>query len=532
MGYTKYDISKLNDKENDIKRITENIDYIFDQFKQVNKSIDSEIKLRHNIYEQFNDLTRALDDLLEHTYNTGQIIDKAIIEYNNSEQQINNLFNQVADIATTCIDDVKNHTKSDKTNFNGIGFLQKLFSGVKNYFTSKIDHIKNFLSGNKIRINNKSYSKAVNDNTKNTYMNIDGLSLSGNRFNYNNPNRIKQIQQYIKNKGINLEVTGKLDRATLQASRMIGIDELIDNGFIQENSFRSEGLSLYTYLQNNPFMNMDPKFYDVGKTSYVQQFVDGYQNIADGKTSLTKSDEDGFDLFNFDTKEITRDTARSLIANPLFTFITQHPYLSECLTGLPISDIFYVAGFFMDDDEVYHTRPDCLQQYGGYNDFYDTVFDYATSMKKDNFKFSSEGRDYIVWVWKGDYLNLGAGAELGIYSHDSSILGIDISTPHDEHWLVDTSLSMPMTITLKHKGKTIISYDPSKDEDHTYEKVWWITGFNPYVPSVNASDLEATYTINFEGKETLFYDFAREYDKDVDKRWDFDYNKLSVTLNF
>lgn len=25
------------------------------------------------------------------------------------------------------------------------------------------------------------------------------------------------------------------------------------------------------------------------------------------------------------------------------------------------------------------------------------------------------GETYIIWAWKGDYINLGAGAETGIY---------------------------------------------------------------------------------------------------------------------
>lgn len=36
-------------------------------------------------------------------------------------------------------------------------------------------------------------------------------------------------------------------------------------------------------------------------------------------------------------------------------------------------------------------------------------------MNKAKFQFSDdEGNDYILWAWKGDYLNLGAGAKMGI----------------------------------------------------------------------------------------------------------------------
>ncbi len=66
---------------------------------------------------------------------------------------------------------------------------------------------------------------------------------------------------------------------------------------------------------------------------------------------------------------------------------------------------------------MYHARPDAIQQVGGYNDFYDIVFGYATSMDKAKFQFTSGDREYMFWEWKGDYLNLGAGAELGIYSN-------------------------------------------------------------------------------------------------------------------
>jgi len=31
------------------------------------------------------------------------------------------------------------------------------------------------------------------------------------------------------------------------------------------------------------------------------------------------------------------------------------------------------------------------------------------------FDFSMDGKQYRFWAWKGDYLNLGAGAEMGIY---------------------------------------------------------------------------------------------------------------------
>jgi len=129
-----------------------------------------------------------------------------------------------------------------------------------------------------------------------------------------------------------------------------------------------------------------------------------------------------------------------------------------------------------DSNGIYHASFNCWQQYFGYNDMHDFMFDVGTSMESDKFTFSYDGKSYIVWIWKGDYINLGAGAELGIYH----------GGPY--HWYVDKGLAMKMSLTLKYKGKTIISYSST---------TWWITGFNPKYINVSASSLTATFTIWF-----------------------------------
>ncbi|GKX30778.1 hypothetical protein SH1V18_32580 [Vallitalea longa] len=254
MGYTKYDLDRLRDKENDIKRITENIDSIYDEFKGINNAIDIDIKLRDNIYNQFNTLIKDLENLVERTYNADKVINAAIFEYSSGEQQINTIFNGLVDIANMFHDKSHAQTQPDKTSITGISIIQKWFRGLKDYFKSKIDHIKNFLDGERIRINNKAYSKTNN----NSDIKISYLSSSQNNFDYTSKERIKKIQQFLKNKGINIEVTGKLDRATFQASLMVGINELKDNGFIQQDSFREDD-NIYTYTQNNNLNYKNPR---------------------------------------------------------------------------------------------------------------------------------------------------------------------------------------------------------------------------------------------------------------------------------
>lgn len=143
------------------------------------------------------------------------------------------------------------------------------------------------------------------------------------------------------------------------------------------------------------------------------------------------------------------------------------------------------------NEYVYHATFDCWQQYFGYNDLYDTIFNAATSMRAAKFDFYDKDgdglNDYILWAWKGDYLNLGAGAELGIYKR------WDFS---DEIWIVDKNLAMTMTIKLVHRYKgELFNWRPAA-------KQWWITGFNYNCSNVNRDDLTATYTVIFNMTKT------------------------------
>jgi len=151
---------------------------------------------------------------------------------------------------------------------------------------------------------------------------------------------------------------------------------------------------------------------------------------------------------------------------------------------------------------VYHAGFDCWQSIFGFNDVYNKVFDIATSMDSAKFEFTStsDGKNYMLWAWKGNYLNLGAGAELGIY-YESIIPG---------HWGVDKDLAMEMSLELEYtnpktaRKTTLFTYKPNKAQ-------WWITGFEPKKQGVDSKNLRATYTITFNNK-TMFNDFLKSDD--------------------
>lgn len=155
---------------------------------------------------------------------------------------------------------------------------------------------------------------------------------------------------------------------------------------------------------------------------------------------------------------------------------------------------------------------------------YDYIFDIGTSMNKEKYPFSHNGNEYMMWAWKGDYVNLGAGAELGIYSNESGFLGLfDVATPHDEHWLVDTSLAMPMTLRLEDNNGNLIS-DYSANH-------WWITSFNPAYKDMDANNLSATYTVDFSRNQGMYSSFSNAWNGQ-DKRLTFDDNNYTVQFDF
>ena len=170
-------------------------------------------------------------------------------------------------------------------------------------------------------------------------------------------------------------------------------------------------------------------------------------------------------------------------------------------------------------NRVYHARQDCWQALFGYNKLYDFGFALGTSMLKEIFEFSSGGKDYRIWAWKGDYINLGAGAELGIYQRMTIL---SLKTPH---WVVNKDLAMKMSMTLSYGGINLIDYAPE-------ELQWWITGFNSLYRNVPANRLIATYTVTFNS-EQMYNDFYNKWGtgKHMDSRWTFN-GIQSATLRF
>ena len=98
---------------------------------------------------------------------------------------------------------------------------------------------------------------------------------------------------------------------------------------------------------------------------------------------------------------------------------------------------------------------------------------------------------------------------------------------HEFHpWLVDSkNLTFPMSLNLSYNGEEIIDYNP-------IERQWWITGFNPEYKDVAAGELTVIFTVDFTGRESMYYDFikSKDYLDNIDK-WSISGNyKLTLTF--
>ena len=168
---------------------------------------------------------------------------------------------------------------------------------------------------------------------------------------------------------------------------------------------------------------------------------------------------------------------------------------------------------------IYHANFNCWQQNVGYDEFYDDVFDNGTQisgrkrMERHKYEIDIDGdkiSDYILWAWKGDYYNLGAGCELGIYKKiQTSNFGL--------RWTVDKSKAFSCSVNLRYKGigANLVNWNNNGD------KHWWFTGFNSnyqYPFLWNIDDLTATFNMTFNcfdsqyENDKMYNDFKMQYD--------------------
>lgn len=126
-------------------------------------------------------------------------------------------------------------------------------------------------------------------------------------------------------------------------------------------------------------------------------------------------------------------------------------------------------------------------------------------MKANKIKFEHNGKEHILWSWKGDYWNLQSGAETGVYVYDRSIKNIS------QYNAID--VNMPMTLSLyyiRDDGEIDSIFNWVPDE---YQ--WWITGFNANYNKKNPDNMKSICSVDFSYNPDMYKSIRIiSYDRD------------------
>ncbi len=261
-------------------------------------------------------------------------------------------------------------------------------------------------------------------------------------------------------------------------------------------------LNRFAYANGNPVSFIDPFGLSI------------WDDIASAWNTVTNIFENGWDTVCEISSAIYNNVgegANALINGNVFDWgVNKFKELTR--EGKLDNTIEATLGAVKDEHGIYHIDQSYWQSFHfiGYNDLYDKVFDFGVGMtghtvSNNKFEFTTkDGTDYVIWMWKGDYINLGSGAEVGIYK-ESVIPG---------HWLTSNENAMPMSLKLQEidSGKVLFDYHPSEDQ-------WWINGFDPSNQNAYAKNLQLTVTIDFSSNPDIYAAFKETWDGSA---WKFD----------
>ena len=289
------------------------------------------------------------------------------------------------------------------------------------------------------------------------------------------------------------------------------------------------GSNMYAYCNGNPVSYVDPS----GKASEESDFVKITRPLVNIVTILGWIVPEAIanKLINRDFGEGTNDFSHFTESNPIFEevmpfFTNDLLYYADYIIAPLVSSLTgksdwkdrvyetdkglqyilwpytmsmgarlgaFFLEFFPDDSMIpnYSTREGQYQwQHNmGYNWYYDAFFSLGGPIKKLVYEFThtnptNETIHYAVWCWKGDYWNLGPGAEIGIYYQKDQERAARGFYDIDKNNL---------------KVKTHMKVDYNGYGDNIKQTNWWITMFMPWKGQrINLDDLQVWQAVSFD----------------------------------
>lgn len=170
---------------------------------------------------------------------------------------------------------------------------------------------------------------------------------------------------------------------------------------------------------------------------------------------------------------------------------------------------------FSTADMLVYTLPNAWVRDFGFCFLYD-LFSYTTPFffyETRRIKFDYEGKDWMVQVWKGNYL-VSNGAEVGLYNRDKIRFGTLYDCASDEDML-------EMSMQLYHGDEFIFGRESQKH--------WWLTGFRISDTLYTANSMTLKFTITMKDAEMLKA-FCESIDKHYKKDMSYTVDGLTVSV--
>ena len=128
----------------------------------------------------------------------------------------------------------------------------------------------------------------------------------------------------------------------------------------------------------------------------------------------------------------------------------------------------------------------------GYDTIYDSAFSLGGPIYRQRYKFTTgtgeNTKYFVVWIWKGDYWNLGAGAEIGIYVANTK-------EQYDNNFYeVDENLVLDVNMDIKYR--TLNGLLPLTLNNLT-QRNWWVCSFSPAIQHPNVNWIDVNVKANF-----------------------------------
>lgn len=240
---------------------------------------------------------------------------------------------------------------------------------------------------------------------------------------------------------------------------------------------------------------------DMMYDAVIQKGLEAFSKMQDNKVNQSSEDTD-----KISKNELMMQSVLKTSNFPTVVSNLNNPVLLLPLFTLPTP--LHPLNFLYDEEQgIYYADVPAWQWFGGYNDFYDRVFESTCDCKAQNFLFQQEyGEDKIrFWrleIWKGNYPGTygisAVGAEIGIYCVDLTRQEAEKMKeknikPEELHYFSagpDDFLNMSFVIS-SDQGE--LFYRPSTDH-------WWLTGFKPNI-FITADELLMRGSFTFKNKE-------------------------------